>query len=142
MTSELNDLITTNLDGVHGYKQAADHANDASLKSLFNQYAQQRESFATELQTLVRQLGGEPTDSGSVTAAFHRGWIGLKDQITSGDSGILGECVRGEEHAVGQYEKLVGDSGTPAEAKTLLTRQHGEIQQALTHMKSLHSQHQ
>ena len=139
MTSELNDLITTCLDGVHGYKQAAEHATDPSLKTLFTNYAGQRQSYATELQGLVRAAGGTPTDDGSVTAAFHRGWIGLKDAVTTGDKGILAECVRGEEHAQKAYAKALGDDDVSAEAKTVLSKQHGEVEQALAKMNSLHS---
>ncbi len=138
MTDELNDLITTSLDGVHGYKQAAEHASDATLKSLFTDYASQRSTFASELQTLVSQMGGTPTDTGSVAAAFHRGWIGLKDAVTSGDKGILAECVRGEEHAVKDYQSILGSNDVTPAIKTLLSQQHGQIDQALTHMKMLH----
>lgn len=139
--NDLNTIITTCLDGRYGYEQAAEHASDAQLKSLFETYAQQRAAFATELAGAVQQLGGTPTDTGSVTAAFHRGWIGLKDALTGGDKGVLGECIRGEEYAVKQYQDALGDADVPAAAKTPLARQHGEITQALTHMQQLHASH-
>jgi uncharacterized protein (TIGR02284 family) len=139
--SDLNNLITTCLDGQHGYKQAAASASDAQLKSLFETYAQQRAAYATDLQQAVTSLGGTPTDSGSVTAAFHRGWIGLKDALTGGDKAVLGECIRGEEYAVKQYQEALGDDDIPAAAKTPLARQHGEIEQALAHMNALHASH-
>ena len=140
-TKHLNDLITTCLDGKHGYEQAAQNATDASLKSLFQQYARQRDTYATELQGAVRTAGGTPTDSGSVTAAFHRNWIGLKNAVTSGDKAILGECIRGEESAVKQYAEALQDDDVAPEAKTIVARQHGEIEQALAHMNSLHTSH-
>ena len=138
-TNDINKLITAALDGKYGYDQAASNATDPSLKSLFQDYSRQRETFANELQQQVRAMGGTPTDHGSVTAGLHRNWIGLKDKLTSGDKGILGECVRGEESAVKQYQEVLGDDDVPAAAKTVLARQHGEIEQALAKMNQLHS---
>ena len=138
-TKHVNEIITTCLDGKYGYEQAAANAGDASLKTLFTDYAQQRGSFATELQSAVRAAGGEPTDSSSVTAAFHRGWIGLKDKVTGGDKGILGECIRGEEHAVKAYSKALQEDDVAPQVKTVLAKQHGEVEQALANMNSLHS---
>ena len=140
-TKTLNDLIEACLDGKDGYQQAADHASDATLKSLFTQYASQRAGYAGELKNLVSGMGGTPADSGTTTASLHRAWIGLKDAVTSGDKGILGECIRGEESADKTYERAMGDADVPANAMTVVTRQHGEIEQALSHMKSLTAQY-
>ena len=130
--NELNEIITLCLDGKYGYEQAAEHVSDPSLKTMFTQSAAQRASFAGELQSAVRAMGGEPTDDGSVTAAFHRGWIGLKDAIAGGDGPVVAECIRGEEHAVKKYQSTLSDDDVPATAKELLSRQHGEIEQALS----------
>ena len=140
-TYGINEVIETCLDGKLGYQQAAEHANDATLKQLFTDYASQRAAFATELQSAVRAMGQEPTDDSSVAAAFHRGWIGLKDAVTGGDAPVLKECIRGEEHAVKEYQKALGNAAVPAEAKTILTRQHGEIEQALAKMNQLKASH-
>lgn len=135
--SHLNDLIKTDLDGKLGYQQAAQNVNDGSLKTLFTDYATQRSQFASELQSAVRSIGGTPTDDSSVSSAFHRGWLGLKDAIRSGDGAVLKECVRGDEHAVKEYQKVLSDDDVPAEAKTVIARQHGEIEQALAKINQL-----
>lgn len=140
MNDTLNDLITTSLDGVHGYKQAADHASDAGLKAMLTDLSAQRATFASELQGLVRQMGGTPTDDGSVAAAFHRGWIGLKDALTGGDKAVVGECVRGDEHAKKAYEDALAGGDVPAAAGTLLTTQHGQIAQAIAQLQAKHQQ--
>ena len=140
-TSTLNDLIQICIDGKNGYQHAADHASDATLKSLFTQYANQRVGYAGELTSLVSGMGGTPVDHGSATASLHRAWIGLKDAVTTGDGGILSECIRGEESADKTYEKAMDDADVPANAKAVVTRQHGEVEQALSHMKSLTAQY-
>ena len=48
--SVLDELIETLKDGQEGFRQAADAVKDSHLKSVFDQYSQQRSRFATELQ--------------------------------------------------------------------------------------------
>ena len=66
----LNDLIQTCRDGESGFQTAADHVKGSSLKELFSDCSVQRAQFASELESEVRQLGGSPAKSGSVSAAF------------------------------------------------------------------------
>src|SRR4030095_13989486 len=73
----LNDLIETCRDGENGFLSAAEHVKDPELSRFFNQCSLQRAQFVSELQSEVRQLGGTPKESGSVSAAFHRGWINI-----------------------------------------------------------------
>ena len=55
----LNDLIETSRDGQAGFREAAEAVESSEAKSLFVEYSQQRAQFVGELQTLVRELGGE-----------------------------------------------------------------------------------
>ncbi len=73
----LNDLIEACRDGESGFQTAADYVKDPELKKRFNQYSEQRAQFASELQSEVRQLGGIPAKTGSVSAAFQRGWMNI-----------------------------------------------------------------
>lgn len=134
--NRLNKLIETCLDGRNGYRQAADHVKSTHLKTLFDGFSRQRETFTTQLQQVVRQLGGTPTESGSVAANLHRAWIGLKDAITTGDKQIVAECIRGDESAVNQYDEAVRDLSTlPGDAMSIVQRQHGDIRQALATLR-------
>jgi hypothetical protein len=80
----LNNLIETCRDGQEGFKDAAEAVKDSQLKTLFYEYSQQRAQFSAVLMELVRELGGDPTHSGSTAGAMHRGWIELKSAITGG----------------------------------------------------------
>src|SRR5437868_95738 len=95
--STLNGLIQTCKDGEEGFRQAAEGAQTARLKSLFYEFSQQRATFCTELQTLVRSLGGDPEHEGSFSGAMHRGWMDIKTAVMGkDDKAILNECERGE----------------------------------------------
>jgi len=64
----INNLIETLKDGEKGFKEAADAVKDAQLKSLFQQYSQQRHRFASELQAQALSLGeSKPEKSSSAT---------------------------------------------------------------------------
>ena len=135
---KLNDLIEYARDGQHGYKQAADKVENTELKQMFNQCAQQRGTFISELNQQIRTLGGSPDDSGSVTGDLHRGWINLKSALTSGDeSAILAECERGDEAAVNEYKDVLQASSLPETAVGVVRRQQQEIQSTLGQIKTL-----
>jgi uncharacterized protein (TIGR02284 family) len=77
--SVLDDLIETLKDGQEGFRQAAESVKDSQLRSLFNEYSQQRLRFASALQNQVRTLGKtEPESDSSAVGALHRSWINLK----------------------------------------------------------------
>jgi uncharacterized protein (TIGR02284 family) len=110
----LNDLIQTCRDGESGFQTAADHVKDTNLKELFGRCSIQRAQFASELESEVRQLGGSPAKSGSVSAAFHRGWMNIKSIVTGGsDTTIIAECERGEDAAVENYQRVLKQNLPP-----------------------------
>jgi len=103
--SILNGLIQTCRDGQEGFKDAAENVETSDLKTMFYECSQERSRFVGELQALVRSLGGEPEDSGTMLGAMHRGWMDLKTAISTNDErGILSECERGEDSAKKAYQ--------------------------------------
>jgi len=136
--STINNLIETLKDGEKGFKEAADAVKDPQLKSLFQEYSQQRHRFATELQTQAQSLGeSEPEKASSTAGAMHRAWINLKSAVTSGDDkAILSECERGEDSAVHEYEEAVRD-GLTSPLQDIVSRQFSEIKSAHDRVKHL-----
>lgn len=103
--STLNGLIETCKDGQLGFQEASEGVTSSDLKSFFSECSIQRSQFAGELQSLVRTLGGDPEDSGSVAGSLHRGWINIKSAVTGKDEGsILNEAERGEDSAKKAYQ--------------------------------------
>ena len=114
VVSTTNSVIETLKDGQEGFKQAAEGVKDPQLKSLFNEYSQQRSQFAAQLQSHLQSMGEpEPATTSSAAGALHRAWINLKSAVTRGDDhAILAECERGEDSAVEEYKKAL-DSNLP-----------------------------
>src|SRR6266480_879429 len=136
--STIHNLIETLKDGKEGFKQAAEGVKDPRLKSLFNEYSQQRSGFATELQSQARVLGeSEPETSSSAAGALHRAWINLKSAVSSGDDhAILAECERGEDSAVNEYEKAMKDDLSPS-LLDIVSGQYSEVKSAHDRIKGL-----
>lgn len=137
--STLNNLIETCKDGENGFRTAAEGVKKGELRTLFNTYAQQRAQFAAELQTEVRQFGGDPEKSGSVAAALHRGWINIKSAVTGEDEGaIISECERGEDSAVKNYQEALKED-IPQNVREIIERQFTEVKQAHDRIRALES---
>jgi uncharacterized protein (TIGR02284 family) len=123
----LNTLIETCKDGQNGFQDAAENVERSDLKSLFYECSQQRAQFAGELQSLVRELGGDPEQSGSLAAAVHRRWIDVKSLITGkGEAAVLNECERGEDLAVNTYKTALTEE-LPSNVNTAVQNQYNTV---------------
>ncbi len=135
--STLNDLIETCKDGKNGYQTAAENIENSEYKKLFNEFSQQRENFANELKAEVGRLGGDPEDSGSVSASLHRGWMNIKSAVSSNDlDAILSECEQGEDVAVKNYKEAL-ENDLPADLHSIVNKQYVEVKNAHDHIISL-----
>jgi len=135
--STLNNLIETCRDGAEGFKDAAESIKHSELKTVFYEYSQQRAQFGAVLQELVRELGGDPTKSGSSAGAIHRGWMELKAAITGGDEqSILNECERGEDSAKEAYMDAL-NKNLPANIADVVRQQSQAVQAAHNRVREL-----
>ena len=135
--STINGLIETCRDGQTGFQTASEGVSDSSVKTLFLQYSQQRAQYVGELQTAVRQLGGDPENTGSVAAALHRGWINIKSAVTGRDEhAILEECERGEDSAVHMYQDAMKEN-LPSQVSEVVERQYRGVKEAHDRVRNL-----
>lgn len=132
----LNDLIETAKDGEYGFGECAKRVQSPTIKETLLRRSAECRNAAAELQSYVRQLGGDPADSGTALGALHRGWISVKDALTpDSDHRMLEEAERGEDAALGRYRKALKADLTP-DARELVERQmrgaqanHDEVKQ-------------
>jgi uncharacterized protein (TIGR02284 family) len=135
--SVLNDLIETCKDGEQGFRTAAEGVEDSELRTLFNMYAQQRARFASELNNEVLRRGGEPAKSGHVSAAFHRGWIDIKQAVTGkSEAAVIDECERGEDAAVENYQDAL-KKNLPSDLLGVIQEQYAEVKDAHDRIRAM-----
>lgn len=141
LVSILNGLIETCKDGEKGFRTAAEGIANPELGTLFLNYAEQRASFAAELQAEVRRLGGDPESSGTALGAVHRGWIDIKSAVAGKDEGaVIAEAERGEDHAVREYREAL-EKNLPTGVQTIVENQYIHVRDAHDHVRALERLH-
>jgi uncharacterized protein (TIGR02284 family) len=122
--SVLNDLIETSKDGELGFTECADDLKSAKLKTFMVNRSKECATAATELQQVVRSLGGKPEKDTSMSGDLHRRWVGLKGLVTGKDeTSILNEAERGEDVAMKSYKKAL-EKELPPEVRELVQKQY------------------
>ncbi|WP_309571411.1 PA2169 family four-helix-bundle protein [Deinococcus sp.] len=138
VADKLNSLLGTLRDGEKGFAEAAEHVNDAQLKSLFTERSGQRATLAHEVEAKITALGEKPRDGGSVSAALHRGWINVRDAVTGrDDSQVVAEVERGEDVAVDNYQDVLGESELPADLRVFVEGQYAKIKASHDEIRDL-----
>ena len=114
VTEVLNDLIRINLDRIAGYEKAAEaieEEGDASLRSLFNQLADESEGLREELSQAVVAQGGEPAQDSTVSGKIYRAWMDVKEAFSGDDvKSTLEACEYGEDAAQKAYAEALKES--------------------------------
>jgi len=138
--TSLNDLIETCKDAEQGFRTAAERAGkdwDPEFRTLLNVLAQQRARFAAELHNEVLRRGGDPANSGHVSAGFLRGWMNLNLVLAgSSESSILAECESSELTAMKNYERIL-KTNLPSDLFSIAQDQYAEIKLAHNRLKAL-----
>jgi len=139
LVSELNKLIEINNDRVDGYETAAKETEDASLKSLFGDFASDSRGFREALSKEVMKLGGTAETGTSVSGKFYRAWMDVKAAITAKNrKQIVASCEFGEDVAKDSYsDALKSDTPWTSETRKLVESQRDKIVAAHDRIKEL-----
>jgi uncharacterized protein (TIGR02284 family) len=137
LISSLNVLIETCRNGENGFRTAAENVKDEELKRFFTHCSNQRAQFASELQSEVRTLGGDPMRRGTAAGVIHRGWMNLKSAVTlDSDHAIISECARGEDAAKAAYQEVLKQN-LPPNVLPVVKHQFIEIKQTHDRVRDL-----
>jgi len=138
------DLVETLKDGRDGFTAAAERlrgSDQPELATTMQRLAEQRAQFAGEIVAMGHDYGDDVDESGSAAGALHRGWLKVKDAVTGDDAGsVLGAAVTGEDHAVSEYEKALGEDLSDG-FRSVLQRQHASVVAARDEVSQLQDAH-
>jgi len=133
----MNDLVEISKDGVYGFRTCAAHVSADELRQLLEQHARAWEANISSLNELITEYGGTPVAHGTAIGAVHRGWLRLKEAVSSvDDDALLAECERGEEHALTRYRKALNAGELPDAIRDLIARQGDAIEARRNELKS------
>jgi len=138
----LNGLIETTIDSAEGYAEAAKDTQSTRFTSLFQSRAGERRQVAGVLQRQVRSLGGKPDDDGTVLASAHRLFVNLRKSLSSGDTAVVDEVERGEDHIKAKFESAMKDKDVSPSTLTVINEAYASVRQGHDQMRDLkHSLH-
>ena len=119
----LNDLLESCRDGEFGFRECAEHTKAQDIKTLLTRHSGECQEAGYELLSMIKQLGGEAEEGGTVSGAMHRGWVSVRGTLGGyTDLAMLDECERGEDVALSRYRKALKQN-LPMAARTLVERQ-------------------
>lgn len=134
------ELIETLQDGSDGFASGAEKLEkdgEAGLAATFRELGTQRAALIAELQEIAASYGDQISDSGSVAAKVHRGWMAVKDAIAGSDpDGVLDAAAQGEDHAVSEFDEAV-DADISPEFKAQVQRMAAQVRAARDQVKAL-----
>jgi uncharacterized protein (TIGR02284 family) len=137
----LNDLVEINNDRIAGFGHASKDLGDDNmdLKALFQTFREESRYNVEELNTAIRQSGGDPDTGTSGAGTIHRTWLDVKATFTGHDrKSILEECERGEDAIKKAYQDALSpDSGLSPEFNAIVSRQREGIIAAHNQVKAL-----
>jgi uncharacterized protein (TIGR02284 family) len=124
----LNSLIETTLDSAHGYKEAAENADNPRFKTLFTERAGRRQALTLRLQDEVRSFGGEPQDHQTILGKAHNTFVDIKAALTGNDDkAVINEVERGEDFIRDKFEHAAKEGDLPPTARQLIEKAYSEI---------------
>jgi len=105
----LNRLIEVTLDSAKGYRDAAVDSRDPGRKLAYGRRAEQRDAVVESLQQALRDLGGQPGDTGSLLGKAHRAFMDVKHALLRDDETLDGSIRNGESWLIDNYEVALND---------------------------------
>jgi uncharacterized protein (TIGR02284 family) len=114
----LNTLISTTIDSINGYQEAAENTENPRFQQIFQQNAQDRQQAVQQLTSCVRSLGGDPSTDGSFMGKTHQSWLDLKAAITGhDDERVINSVEAGEDYLKEKFETALDSDELTGEAR-------------------------
>lgn len=119
----MEKLIDSCRDAENGYRDAAEHITDSTLKAWFQQQSLQRAQFALDLDLELKHLGKwEQTHQGTISGNVSRTWLDLRLALGGGDRTILEAVEAGEDRSRTAYQEAL-QQPLPPEALGIIRSQ-------------------
>ena len=136
----LNDLIEINNDRVNGYEKAGKETatEDADLRSLFTDMANESRDYAAALREHVYTTGEDPAEGTTARGKIYRVWMDIKAVVTGKDRhAILASCEYGEDAAQDAYDTALEETELTGDVRKLVTEQKTRLKKSHDKIKMM-----
>lgn len=108
----LKDIAELCIDGIQGYRDAAQKVDQTHLRSLFTTFAQEREGILNAINQELAALGAPAVtkgrSEGTTLGSIHKFWLDFKAALSSDNTeSILEECKRGEKYILDELDDIL-----------------------------------
>jgi uncharacterized protein (TIGR02284 family) len=137
----LNGLVQINNDRIAGYHQASQETKDSELEQFFTSMLNESVNFAENLEAYIKDLGGQPTVSGTAKGKIHQAWLNFKAALPGNNrEELLSSCEFGDKAAIEAYEAAlqIKEIRQNEEITGVLLRQQASIESSIEIIKTLH----
>ena len=126
--STQNTLISTLVDSVTGFEDAASNIEVDRFREMFREFASERSRVVEDLRSEVRRLGGNPEDDGSFLGKTHQRCLDLKAAVTGRDEkSIINEVERGEDYLKEKFETALNGDTLTGESRSAVERAYQSV---------------
>ena len=133
----LNSLIETTLDSADGYREAAKETNNPGFRRMFEERSFERQQVTTDLQSVVRTLGAEPEDDGSILAAAHRAFLDVKHAVLHDEQAVVNSVENGEDFIKAKYETALKDDKLSGSTRQTIQSAYDSVRSGHDQMRDL-----
>lgn len=133
LSAHLSNLVHLNREAAQGFREASKKMDEAQDELLFKTYADQRERFASVLQSYIDEDAQEEAPAyvkiaEDFVARAHRVWMSLQASLSDSKlRAMLKECSRGDEAILSSYDLAIKASASKSEVHDRLTNQRADI---------------
>ena len=124
--SVLNDLLNITNDRIAGFAKVEDKVweTHSNLKSAYDDMVSRSTDMKNDLINLINLKGGEADNTTSVSGAFHRAWIDVKNTFVSDkEESTLENVVFGEKAAITAYQDALDGGDLCPESTAVVSEQ-------------------
>lgn len=124
--SVLNDLLKITNDRIAGFAKVAGKVWEhyGELQPAYDDMVAEAWDMKDELINLIKSKGGNPDDETSVSGAFHRAWIDIKNSFVSDKAeSTLENVVFGEKAALDAFQNALNSGELCRESEAIVGQQ-------------------
>lgn len=139
-TDALSNLYTTLIDSRDGYEQAAEIVDRQRLQELFADIQSRRAEQAAEVRDFLAASDIDLDEDGTILAAAHRQFLGLRDMLSSDDEEVVEEVIRGERQLLEAYDAAIVPMDATSPAFSFATEQHRQLEARIDELETIERQ--